>query len=407
MTESANPAAGNDPDQALAGLKVIGVTKVVAGPYLEQLLGDMGAEVIHVEIPGSGDDARQIPPLLDGVSLTYLIANRNKKSITLNLKSPRGVELLKRLVTKVDVLIESNRPGVMDRLGISYEVLSAINPRLVMTSISGFGQTGPAARDAGYNQIAQAASGFMSLTGFPDGPPLRTAAVIGDYLASLYAAYGTMVALHYRARTGRGQWVDASLFESMIAVLGPALQEYLSLGQVRQRTGNWAPTMAPSNVYPALDGEVMVVAGNDRHWRSLCAAMGQSALAEDARFITPSARVAHVQEVDRIVGAWTASRTVQAVLDTARAGGIPASAMNTIDRLAEDPQVAARRLIETMDHHRLGRVRTLGIVPKLTLTPGRITAAPPELGEHNREIYGGWLGLTDDELVALGAAGVI
>src|ERR1019366_818867 len=179
MTESANPAAGNDPDQALAGLKVIGVTKVVAGPYLEQLLGDMGAEVIHVEIPGSGDDARQIPPLLDGVSLTYLIANRNKKSITLNLKSPRGIELLKRLVTKVDVLIESNRPGVMDRLGISYEVLSAINPRLVMTSISGFGQTGPAARDAGYNQIAQAASGFMSLTGFPDGPPLRTAAVIG------------------------------------------------------------------------------------------------------------------------------------------------------------------------------------------------------------------------------------
>jgi crotonobetainyl-CoA:carnitine CoA-transferase CaiB-like acyl-CoA transferase len=323
------------------------------------------------------------------------------------LKSLRGIELLKRLVTKADVLIESNRPGVMDRLGISYEVLSEINPRLVMTSISGFGQTGPAARDAGYNQIAQAASGFMSLTGLPDGPPLRTAAVIGDYLASLYAAYGTMVALHYRARTGRGQWVDASLFESMVAVLGPALQEYLSLGHVRRRTGNWAPTMAPSNVYRALDGEVMVVAGNDRHWRSLCIAMGQPALAEDSRFITPTARVAHVQEVDRIVSAWTASRTVHAVLETARAVGIPASAINTVDRLAQDPQVAARCLIEIMDHHRLGRVRTLGIVPKLTRTPGRITTAPPELGEHNREIYGGWLGLTDQEIVALSAEGVI
>lgn len=392
---------------ALEGYRVLDLGRVIAGPHLAQMLGDMGADVIHVEAPDGGDDSRQIPPFIGEMSVNFLISNRNKRSITLNLKSPRGIELLKQLVREADILIESFRPGVTERLGIDYATLSAINPRLVMTSISGFGQTGPARNLAGYNQIAQAMGGMMSLTGSPDGPPMRTAAIVGDYLASLYGAFGTMVALVHRERTGQGQWVDASLYESMIAVLGPALQEYLSFGTVRQRTGNWAPTMAPSNLYEAADGPVMIVAGNGRHWRNLCEAIGRPDLVEHEDFATGKARVANVDKVDRVISDWCRTRKAADIIDDLNRRGIPCATVNDVGQVAEAPQTRERGVIEAMEVPGLGAVKTLGILPKLSATPGAIRLPPPELGQHNEEIYGGLLGLSAEEIAALRQANVI
>jgi len=387
--------------------RVLDLGRVIAGPHVGQLLGDMGADVIHVERPGLGDDSRRIPPFLDEVSLTYLISNRNKRSITLNLKTDRGREIVKDLARQVDVVIESNRPGVAARLGIDYPTLSAVNPRLVMTSISGFGQTGPARSLAGYNQIAQAEGGMMSLTGMPDGPALRTAAIVGDYLASLYAAFGTMVALMNRERTGQGQFVDTSLYESMVSVLGPALQEYLSFGVVRQRTGNWAPTMAPSDVYACSDGPLMIVAGNDAHWASLCALMGREDLKEHPDFAQARARVANVARVDEVVGRWARDRSRAEVAQTLAEAGVPCARIRDIGEVAEAPQTKARDLITKMAHPQLGEIETLGVLPKLSLTPGSIRRPPPALGEHNEEIYVGLLGLSGRELEALAREGVI
>lgn len=391
----------------LQGYRVLDLGRVIAGPHLAQLLGDMGADVIHVEPPDTGDDSRHIPPFIGDMSVNFLISNRNKRSITLNLKAERGVELLKDLVKQSDILIESNRPGVTERLGIDYDSLSRINPGLVMTSISGFGQTGPARHLAGYNQIAQAMGGMMSLTGFPDGPPLRTAAIVGDYLASLYAAFGTMVALVHRDRTGRGQWVDASLYESMVAVLGPAFQEYLSFGTVRQRTGNWAPTMAPSDLYPAGDGHVMVVAGNERHWKSLCGIMGRNDLVDHADFVNGRARVANVAKVDSVIREWTQTRSCAEIIAALQQAGIPCATVNDVRQVAEDPQTHARKLVDTIVHPELGEVPTLGVLPKLSLTPGSIRMPPPDLGQHNHEVYGELLGLSRHEVDGLKAAGVI
>lgn len=391
----------------LHGYRVLDLGRVIAGPHVGQLLGDMGADVIHVERPGSGDDSRRIPPFLDDVSLTYLISNRNKRSITLNLKTERGREIARELARHVDVVIESNRPGVAERLGVDYPRLSAVNPRLVMTSISGFGQTGPARSLAGYNQIAQAEGGMMSLTGMPDGPALRTAAIVGDYLASLYAAFGTMVALMHRERTGRGQFVDASLYESMVAVLGPALQEYLSFGAVRGRTGNWAPTMAPSDVYDCADGPLMIVAGNDAHWASLCELMGREDLKAHPDFAEARARVANVARVDEIVGRWAAAMTRETVAGLLAGAGVPCARIRDTGEVVEAPQTKARELITTMTHPQLGEIATLGVLPKLSLTPGSIRRPPPALGEHNGEVYGGLLGLGAPELAALAREGVI
>ena len=398
---------GTEPDLALAGYRVLDLGRVIAGPHLAQLLGDMGADVIHVEPPDGGDDSRQIPPFIGEMSVNFLISNRNKRSITLNLKTPRGIDLLKQLVETADILVESNRPGVTERLGIDYETLSRVNPRLVMTSISGFGQTGPSRHLAGYNQIAQAMGGMMSLTGSPDGPPMRTAAIVGDYLASLYGAFGTMVALVHRDRTGRGQWVDASLYESMVAVLGPAFQEYLSFGTVRQRTGNWAPTMAPSNLYRAADGDVMIVAGNQRHWRSLCEAMQRPDLIEHEGFATGRARVANVGEVDRIIEAWSSRFASAQIVDELNRRGVPCATVNDVGQVVESPQTAARGLVADMSVPGLGDVKTLGVLPRLSHTPGSIRLPPPELGQHNEEVYAELLGLSAEEVGALRREGVI
>lgn len=410
MTTQATQAQGGTAatgELALAGLRVIGLTNVLSGPFLEQLFADMGAEVIRVERPGQGDDSRHIPPLLDGVSLTYLIANRNKKSVTLDLRHPRGVELLKRLIAQADVVMENSRPGVLERLGLGYQTMREVNERIVLTSISGFGQTGPKAKDAGYNPTAQAASGFMSVTGFHDGPPLRTAAMIGDFLASLYAAFGTLVALRHRDRTGQGQWVDASLYESLIPMLGTAFQEYLTLGTVRRRTGNWAPTMAPNNAYPAADGDIVICIGNEGQWKRLCALMQRGELAEDPRFSTGAARVKNVTLVDELVREWTSRYDVDAVIELLRQADLPCSPVNTIDRVVRDPQTVARNLIETVEHPLLGPLKMLGVLPKLSLTPGRVMSPPPELGQHNAEVYGGLLGLSSAELAELKEQAVI
>lgn len=393
--------------QALAGLRVIGLTNWLSGAYAEQLLADMGAEVIRVERPGTGDDARQAPPFHRGVSTTYLYPNRNKKSITLNLKDPRGVDLLKQLVSGADVLIENQRPGALERLGLGYDVLSPLNPALIMTSISGFGQTGPYRSHPAYDMNMQAITGLMSLTGMPDGPPVRAGAAISDYLAGLNAAYATLAAVVHRHHTGEGQHVDVSLFESLVAVFGTALQDCLLMGKARTRTGNRFGAMAPSNIYPCLDGWLLLTVGNDTQWTRLTDVMDLQACLTDPRFDSAEHRAAHHDDLDILITAWTRIRTVRDAVDLMTAAGIPAGPVNTVADLVADPQFKSREIAVEVDHPTMGRLPLVAAMPKLSRTPGQVKSAPPLLGEHNAEVFRDLLGLNQAHLADLQAAGVV
>lgn len=392
---------------ALGNIKVLGITNWLSGAYAEQLLADMGAEVVRVERPGNGDDARQMPPFFHEVSTTYLYPNRNKKSITLNLKAPAGVALLKRLIVGYDVLIENNRPGTMEKLGLGYDVLRELNPGLIMTSISGFGQTGPYRDRPAYDMTIQALTGLMSLTGMPDGPPLRTGVAVSDYLGGLNAAYATLTALVHKLRTGEGQRVDVSLYESTVAVFGTALQDYLLLGTLRAPAGNRFGSIAPSNTYACADGWVLITAANDLQWVRLASVIGLPAGDADPRFATPTARSKNSAALDEIITGWTSGRQVAEAVQRLADAGVPCGPVNTIADLVVDPQFTDRQVAVEVTHPTAGPVKLVAAMPKLSRTPGRVASAPPLLGEHNQDVYGGVLGLNEAELAGLRAAGVI
>jgi CoA:oxalate CoA-transferase len=391
----------------LKNIRVIEVAKALAGPQVGMLLGDMGAEVIKIEIPRMGDESRYWSPQVNGIGTFFLAFNRNKKSVTLNLKSKKGVEIFYNLVRKSDVVIENNRFGMMDKLGIGYSALQKIKPDIIFTSVTGFGQTGPYAPLPAYEIIAQAMGGMMDLTGFPEGPPVRTGPGLGDILAALYALYGTMVALYHREKTGHGQYVDASIFDSVVASLENVITNFDLLGLVAKRIGSRVRTIAPYNCYRAKDGYVVVAVGNDEQWKKLSVAIERKELAGDPKFASSLKRVENVEELDRILQSWLDLRSVEDSIRILREADVPCAPVNSIDYVVKDQQFLERRLTEKVSYEGLDTFDVIGILPKLSLSPGKIYSNPPELGQHNGEVYMKLLGLTEAEVRSLEQENVI
>lgn len=393
----------------LDDIRVIELGQLLAGPFCGQLLGDFGAEVIKVEDPGRGDPMRQWGrEKPHGKSLWWPVVARNKKSVTCNLRRPEGQELVRRLVADADVLLENFRPGTLERWGLAPEELWRINPRLVVTRVTGFGQDGPYAPRAGYGSIGEAMGGIRYTTGDPDRPPSRTGISIGDSLAATFAAIGTLVALHQRDRTGRGQVVDSAIYEAVLAMMESLIPEWQIAGYQRERTGSVLPGIAPSNVYPTADGEAILVAANqDTVFRRLAAVMDRPDLADDERYATHSARGERMAELDELISNWTSGQKADELLERLADGGVPAGRIYRAKDMLSDPHFAAREAIVRVAHPDFGELAMQNVFPRLSETPGTVRHPGPELGEHNDEVFRGLLGLGDDEIARLRLAGVI
>jgi crotonobetainyl-CoA:carnitine CoA-transferase CaiB-like acyl-CoA transferase len=394
---------------ALSGVRVLDLTRVVAGPFCTTILADMGAEVVKVEVPRRGDDGRYGYPAVDGVPVSFLALNRNKRGITLDLRKPAGCALVRRLTSCVDVVAENFAPGTMTGWGLGPERLCADNPRLVYAALSGFGQTGPLRNRASYDIVAQAVSGFMSITGFPENPPTRGGGSLGDFIGGLFLAIGVLCALQARQVTGRGQVVDVSNMDALFSMLDNWPTIYASTGRTPARIGNRHLSTVPYDCFAARDGYVVIGVGNNRVFRRLMNAIGRPELGQDPRFKGPNARLERSDELHAIVSAWVAERTVKevdAALGPDRAN-VPCAPVLSVEQLADHPQLRARHMLCELPHPRLGRVIAPGVPIKLSDTPGSVDRLGPELGEHNREVYGGWLNLSDDQIAELEAAEVI
>ena len=395
--------------RALDDIRIVDLTRVIAGPYATTLLGDMGAQIIKVELPGRGDDGRYGYPTVEGVPVVFLALNRNKKGITLDLRKPQGAELFRRLVRQADVIVENFAAGTMEKWGFGYDALSEINPRLIYAALSGFGQSGPYAQRTSYDIIAQAMGGLMALSGFPDGPPTRGGGALGDFIGGVFTALGVLCAVHYRDRTGKGQMVDVSNMDAIFSMLDNWPTVYGLTGQLPQRMGNRHPFTAPYDCFHAKDGWLVIAVGNSQLFRSLVTAMGMPDLGRDARFKSPNARLERHDEVNRIVGDWVKDRTVAEVMRVLGPEGanVPCAPVMTLDRLVADPHVHARQMVVDVPHDKLGKVPVTGVPLKLSESPGSIEHLGPELGQHNDEIYGGLLGLSASEVDQLRTEGVI
>lgn len=387
----------------LSGLRVVEMGTLIAGPFCGQILGDFGAEVIKLEDPGTGDPMRQWGRSLPkGLSPWWPVIGRNKKSVTVDLRKPEGQALARTLIGRADVVIENFRPGSLEKWGLSYESLSAGHPRLVMARVSGFGQTGPYAQRAGYGLIGEAMGGLRHITGEPDRPPARAGISIGDSLAAMHAAMGVMMALHARERTGRGQVVDAALYESVLAVMENLVTEYDLTGYVRERSGSILPGIAPSNVYPCAGGEMILIGGNgDTVFGRLAAAMGRPELAADERFSSHAARGANQGELDALVAQWTAGWALDDLLALLEEKGVPCGRIFRAPDMLADPQFAAREAIVETDHPVFGRIKMQNAFPKLSRTPGRVRWPGPALGEHTDEVLREVAGLTEAQIQEL------
>ncbi|MFB4314079.1 CaiB/BaiF CoA transferase family protein [Actinomadura sp. 21ATH] len=404
---SDSPSASGAPG-ALGDLRVVEMGQLLAGPFCGQLLGDFGAEVIKIEPPGAGDPMREWGrEKPHGKSLWWPILARNKKSVTLNLRTPEGQELARRLISEADVLVENFRPGTLERWGLSPETLQAANPKLIITRVTGYGQDGPYAPRAGFGSIGEAMGGIRYVTGDPDRPPSRAGISLGDELAGTFAAIGTLVALHARHRTGRGQVVDSALYEAVLAMMESLIPEWDIAGYQRERTGSVLPNVAPSNVYPTKDGPVLIAANRDTIWRRLSDLMGRPELADDERFATHGARGANAGELDELIGAWTAGQESGPLLELLHENGVPAGLTYRAKDMLADPHYKAREAIIRMAHPEFGDFPMHNVFPKLSGTPGEVRSLGPSLGEHNAEVYGGLLGLGTAELDGLAEAGTI
>ena len=392
---------------ALGGLRILDLTRMLAGPYCTALLADMGAEVIKVERPGVGDDARHFAPYKGGESGYFMLLNRGKKSITINMKSPAGMEVLRRLIGESDVLIENFTPGVTRKLGIDYDSLKDTYPRLIYASISGFGQEGPLAHRAAYDIIAQATSGLMSITGFPEGPPIRVGESLGDLVAGLYTAWGIMVALAARQRSGRGQNVDVAMMDGLFSFLVTPMTLHLFGDKPPTRVGNRHPISTPYDSYRAGDGYVIIAVANDPMFRRLAAAMDMPELADDPRFVTDEERTKHEPQLRALIEEWTGARTVAAVVGILEAAGVPSADIWTIPQAAASDHVKHRGMLAEVDHPTAGRIPLLGQPVRLSDTAGRIQGPPPLLGEHTESILGELLGMDGDAIQNLRRDGAI
>lgn len=393
----------------LSDLRVLEMGQLLAGPFCGQLLGDFGAEVIKLEQPGTGDPMREWGrEKPHGMSLWWPVVARNKRSVTVNLRTEEGQALVRRLVEVSDVVVENFRPGTMERWNLGYEQLAAVNPRIVMVRVTGFGQSGPYAPRAGYGSIGEAMGGLRYTTGDADRPPSRTGISIGDSLAGTYAAFGTMIALHARERTGHGQVVDSAIYEAVLAMMESLIPEYSLAGYTRERTGAVLPNVAPSNVYPCRgDDSILIAANQDTVFRRLAAVMGRPDLAEDARYETHSARGEHQEELDELIAAWSAEQDADRLLADLEDAGVPAGRIYRAKDMLADPHFEARDTIVRMPHPRFGDLPMHNVAPRLSATPGAVRHVGPELGEHTRAVLADLLGLDDEEIERLRAAGHI
>ena len=390
---------------ALQGIRVIELGQLIAGPFCGQLLGDMGADVIKVEAPGAGDPMRAWGRGDD--KLWWEVVARNKRSVSANLRIPAGQELVRKLVGEADILIENFKPGTLEKWNLGPDALHAINPRLIIVRVSGYGQTGPYSDRAGFGGIGEAMGGWRYIVGDPDRAPSRMGLSIGDTLAATYGCLGALAALHARERTGKGQVVDSALYEAVLQVTESLIPEYVTSGYIRERSGSALPGIAPSNVYQTADGEFLIGANQDAVFARLCAAMGQRELATDPRYVDHVARGAHQVELDGIVEAWTKTLPTAEVERLMIAHSVPSGTIYRAPEMLADPHFAARDAIVTLDHPRWGALKMQNSFPKMSDTPGSIRSiAPQTVGEHNDEVYGA-LGLSAEDLAGLKADGAI
>jgi CoA:oxalate CoA-transferase len=416
MTERDGQRAGDAGDRRpgsgagdpLTGVRVLDLTWVLSGPYAAMTLCDLGAEVIKVERPPYGDIARTTGPFLGEESAYFISINRGKRSVSLDLRTPEGKDAFLRLVEQVDVVIENFTPGVMAKLGLDYETLSARNPRLVMCSVSGFGQTGPDRALPALDIIVQGMGGVMSITGEPGGPPVRPGLSLGDIAAGLYAAIGILAALQERGRSGRGQYIDVSMLDCQLAVLENAYTRYFVTGEPPAALGTRHPAATPFQAFPTADGYVVIALswGTENQWQLLCGILGATELIDDERFETSGKRTANHALLEPILSEAFRSRTTAAWLEDLRAAGIPSGPLNTIAEAAALPQVAARGMIVETDHPKLGRVRLINHPLKFSRTPARIQGPPPSVGQDTRRVLREIGGLDDGTIERLLAAGI-
>ena len=390
----------------LAGITVIEMGQLIAGPFCGQLLGDMGADVIKIEAPGEGDPMRGWGG--GAQPMWWQVIARNKRCISCNLRSAEGQALAKQLIARADILIENFRPGTLEKWGMAPDALHALNPGLIIVRVSGYGQTGPYAARAGFGLIGEAMGGWRAIVGDPDRPPARMGVSIGDTLAATYGALGALAALNHRHMTGRGQVVDSALYEAVLQVMESLVPDYAASGFVRQRSGAILPGIAPSNVYPASDGEYLIGANQDSVFARLCAAMGRPELAQDARYATHAARGAHQQELDDLIGAWTATLTMAELEALLAEAGVPSGRLYRPHDMLDDPHFQARAAIVTMPHPQLGQVTMQNVMPRLSATPGTIRRpAPASVGQDNMAVYADLLGLDAAALADLQQRGII
>ena len=411
MTEAEATTARPNPTAsapgALDGVTVLDLTRVLSGPYCTMMLADMGARVIKIEQPGKGDDTRAWgPPFQEGESAYFLSVNRNKESVTLNLKHPDGRRVLDTLIARADVLVENFRPGTLDRMGLGYADLAERRPDLVYCSISGFGQTGPRRREPGYDAVLQGEGGLMSITGSEDGPGYRLGVAIADIVSGMFSAYGVAVALLARHRTGYGQLVDVGMLDAVAALLTYQAGIYFATGTAPARLGNRHPTITPYESLEAADGDLVVAVGNDQLWQTFCGVLGLDELADDPRFRTNRDRVSARGELHALLVERLRTRPAAEWLAELKAAGVPCGAVRDLEELFSDPQIIERAMVVASDHPIAGVIRQLGVPVKLGRTPGAVRTPPPVLGQHTREVLRE-LGYADAEIGRFEEAGAI
>lgn len=395
----------------LAGITVVEMGQLIAGPFCGQLLGDMGADVIKLEAPGEigkggGDPMRGWGG--GAQPMWWEVIARNKRAVSCNLRDADGQALARRLIARADILIENFRPGTLERWGLSPDVLMAGNPGLIIVRVSGYGQSGPYSSRAGFGGIGEAMGGWRAIVGDPDRPPSRMGVSIGDTLAATYGAMGALAALNHRHATGKGQIVDSALYEAVLQVMESLVPDYVASGHVRERSGSVLPGIAPSNVYPCKDGDYLIGANQDTVFGRLCDAMGRPELAKDPRYVNHVPRGKHQEELDTLIGDWTKALTIAELEDKMVAAGVPAGRLYRPQDMLDDPHFQARDAIIGVPHPRWGEVKMQNVFPKLSATPGSVRRRAPEtIGQDNADVYGEMLGLDEAALADLQARGII
>ncbi len=385
----------------LADIVVLDLTRVLAGPYASMILADFGADVIKIETPVSGDDSRAFGPFIGEESAYFMSLNRGKRSMTLNLKTHTGAEILQTMVKKADVIMENYRPGTMEKFALGYEDLKKVNPKIIYAACSGFGHTGPYSQKPAYDVIVQGMGGIMSITGHENGEPTKVGASIGDITAGLFTAIGILLALHHREKTGEGQKVDVSMLDCQVAILENAIARYLTSGLVPQPLGNRHPSITPFESFRAKDGFLIIAIGNDKLWEKFCNLIERADLLEDARFCNNPNRTQNQKELSAILHSVFTAKTVEEWIKELETAGIPCGPIQNVVQILNDPQVNQREMIVETEHPIAGRVKMAGVPIKLSKTPGAVQEPAPLLGQHTEEILSGILGMTKEEIRGL------